>query len=128
MPPTAVQARGGLPESQNDQAPNPANPSGFAAESRRTLKELHRRLIGLAEQLIERSDLPDDLEDLLAVQPTRIESAKAGLKSAELAKQAAEIAVTEFENWVIDEAGAIRKDPASPPARRTRARGPNRTL
>jgi len=96
-PPQAVQARDGPPSGQNDQASSPAIRSGIEAEIGRTLTELHDRMIDLADQLIERVDVPDDREGLLAIQPTRFESAKASQKGAELALQAAEIALTEFE-------------------------------
>ncbi len=110
-PPMAVQARDGLPSGQKDQAPDPANPAGFAAEIRRTLKELHDRMIGLAEQLIERVEVPGDLEGQLAIQPTRIKSAQASLKSAELAREAAEIAVAEFEKGtVVQEEAAAEEE------------------
>ncbi len=58
-------------------------------------------MIDLANQLIETRGGPDDLEAQLSVQPMKIESAKASLKSAELTRQAAAIAVTEFEKGAL---------------------------
>jgi len=100
-PPKAVQARDNPRSSPKVQAPDPANPSGFVAQIRRTLKELHDRMINLANQLIESAEVPDDLEGHLAVQPMKIESAKASLKGAEIAREAAEIALAEFDKGII---------------------------
>jgi hypothetical protein len=102
--PSAVLPREDSRSKSDAKAGDQSTSSGFAAEVRRTLKEQHDRMVILADQLIEitdvgkKSDLANDHEVQLAIQPTKIESAKARVQSAELARQAAEIAVTEFEN------------------------------
>jgi hypothetical protein len=102
-PPRAALA-GDDPSSKSEtQAANQANSSGFAAEMRRAVTEQRVRMINLANPLIESTELAkktdpaNDLEAQLAIQPTKIESAKARFQGAGLARQAAEIDVTEFE-------------------------------
>jgi len=53
-------------------------------------------MINLANQVIGSFDRPEDLEDQLAVQPIKLESAKASLQSAVLTREVAEIASKEY--------------------------------
>jgi hypothetical protein len=78
------QARDNALSSGKAQAADAANLSGFVASVRRTQRGQHDRMASLVNQLIESADVPEDLDGQLAVQPIKIESAKANIRSAEL--------------------------------------------
>lgn len=84
------------PGKKSQEARSARSSDSFSA-IRRTLKEQHDRMTGLANQLIEKNDIPEDVTGQLAVQRIRVESVKASLRSAEFAREAAEIALAEFE-------------------------------
>ena len=80
-----------------------SGPSDFVSALRRTLKSQHDRMTTLANQLIKEANLPSPAEAWLAAQPLKIESAQASLRSAQLAREAAEIALAEFEKGRVQE-------------------------
>jgi hypothetical protein len=77
-----------------------AEDARFVAQTRRTLKKQHARVIALASLLLEKDAARNDLEDQLAVQPIKVESAKMRLESAVLAREIAELALAEYERSV----------------------------
>jgi len=103
-----VRADGGFQASPNGQASARAGHPGFATEIRSTLKKQHDRMIDLANQLIGRSDGLDELADQLVNQQITVASAKANFANAQLTREVAEIAVTEYEQGIFlqDEAAA----------------------
>jgi len=104
--PKAAVARDDQPSSPKGQPQNATNPPWLASQIRRALTDQHERIINLANQLIQRTDPPEEIGAQLASQPTKIEAAKARLKSAEFAKQAAEFASAEFEKAYFPHAKA----------------------
>ncbi len=102
-PSKAVLTDDDKPSGVGGQVPGASNPSDFIAAARRTQKEQHDRMTRLANQLIKTADVPHLFEGRIAMQPFKLESARASLRSAELAREAAEIALVEFEKGMPQE-------------------------
>jgi hypothetical protein len=73
------------------------SPSGFVAESRATLKRLQETMAGLAARALEGLDMNNPTEADMAIQTLTVESAKAGYQHALLVREAAEIALKEYQ-------------------------------
>jgi hypothetical protein len=83
----------------SDNSLNPAPPasqSDFFAEIHRTLKTQHERMIELANRRASARGDPRSLADQLVNQQIKIESAKSNFLNAQLMRQVAEMAVTEY--------------------------------
>jgi len=100
-PPQAVRGGDDPRSGQKALAGDPSSESGFAAEIRQALKKQHDRMIELANQLIGCAGVSEDLEGQLTIQQTKIESAKASLQSAALTREAAEMALIEYEQGIF---------------------------
>jgi len=96
-----VHAGGGLQAGPNAQAPGPADQSGFAAEIQWTLKKQHDQMIRIANRTPGPSDGRGTRKDQVIDQQIKVQSARAQFKNAQLTREVAEIAVTEYEFGVF---------------------------
>jgi hypothetical protein len=99
--PKALHADDGSRGAQQKSDGARADVSAFSTEVERTLKNQQDRTVDLAKQLIGGPDAPDDLERQLAIQPIKIEAARARLQSAVLDREVAELALVEYEQGIF---------------------------
>ncbi len=88
----------------SDNSLNPAPPasqSDFFAEIHRTLKTQHERMIELANRRASARGDPRSLADQLVNQQIKIESAKSNFLTAQVMRQVAEMAVTEYTEGIF---------------------------
>lgn len=74
-----------------------AEPARFVAESRESLKKLHEKLAALGTQLLDGLIIDDPTEGDVASQTLMVASAKAGYDKAVLVREAAEVALKEYQ-------------------------------
>jgi hypothetical protein len=86
------------PERAGDEPSAVAQPKRFVAESRATLKVLQEELAGLGVQVLEGLDMGEPAPGDVASQSLAVESAKAEQQKAILVRQAAEIALKEYQD------------------------------
>jgi hypothetical protein len=78
--------------------------SSFVIDSRATFARLHDQLADLAKRFLAGVDTSEVSDSGLAVQKLRIEAAKAAHQGAVLAREAAEIALKEYQDGVFPQA------------------------